>query len=75
LFKLFGFIQETEDQNTSGIGLGLMITKHIVDEYEGKIWVDSEPGIGSTFSLKLKIVEHLQLREIEVLDAKFDYKF
>ena len=61
MFKLFGFIQDTEDQNTSGIGLGLMITKHIVDEYAGNIWVDSEPGIGSTFSLKLKLIKEDQL--------------
>jgi signal transduction histidine kinase len=26
LFKLFGFIEETSDQNTNGIGIGLMIT-------------------------------------------------
>ena len=29
LFKLFGFLKETSDQNTNGIGLGLMISKHL----------------------------------------------
>ena len=57
LFRLFGFIQETSDQNTNGIGLGLMITKHIIYQYNGDIWVDSVPGTGSTFSLKLKLIQ------------------
>ena len=30
LFKLFGFLTETEAMNTSGIGLGLVISKQIV---------------------------------------------
>ena len=39
LFKLFGFIQETSAQNVNGIGLGLMISRQIVEQFEGKIWV------------------------------------
>ena len=31
LFKLFGFVQSTEDVNTRGIGLGLVISKKIVE--------------------------------------------
>ena len=58
LFKLFGLIQETSAQNTSGIGLGLVISKHLVEQYEGKIWVQSEVGVGSTFSFKLKLIEN-----------------
>ena len=33
-----------------------MISKHLVEQYEGNIWLESEPGIGSKFSFKLKII-------------------
>ena len=37
-----------------GTGLGLFITKGIVDAHGGRIWIDSASGKGSTFSLTLK---------------------
>jgi signal transduction histidine kinase len=33
-----------------GVGLGLAIVKRIIDNHNGKIWVESELGIGSKFS-------------------------
>ena len=37
LFKLFGFVKSTESVNTRGIGLGLVISKKITEEFGGEI--------------------------------------
>ena len=44
LFKLFGFLNETEKQNTNGIGLGLMISNKLVREFGGEFTVNSDIG-------------------------------
>ena len=55
LFKLFGFISDTQDKNVNGIGLGLMITQQLVQQFNGKIGVDSKPGMGSVFYFELNL--------------------
>jgi signal transduction histidine kinase len=43
------------DGSRTGLGLGLYIAKEIVTQQNGRMWVASQPGIGSTFSFTLPL--------------------
>ncbi len=56
IFKKF-YKEKGRETAQSGLGLGLYISKLIIDGHGGKIWVNSEEGKGSAFSFSLPIAK------------------
>ncbi len=65
IFEPFSRARSSVSQNIEGTGLGMSITRNIVQMMEGDIRVASQPGKGSTFTVQL----HLKLQDAEALDV------
>jgi len=55
VFDPFYRIEQTEHGVTPGLGLGLYISAEIIKRQQGRIWVESEEGIGATFCFTLPL--------------------
>jgi len=53
LFAPFQRLENSRVEGVKGIGLGLLVCRRLVEAHGGRIWVESEPGKGSTFFFTL----------------------
>ena len=75
IFERFFRIDKSGSRSAGGSGLGLSIVKHIIDSHDEKIYVESEYGVGSEFSILLIIQYfdidfHLHILLLKVQDIK-----
>ena len=58
VFERFFRVDQARSRHTGGTGLGLSIVKHVVQNHGGDIRVWSQPGSGSTFTIRLPEAAH-----------------
>ncbi len=61
VFERLAQVGDEYRSSRAGLGLGLFIARELVTQHGGRIWVESEPGKGSTFSFTLPIFSVVRL--------------
>jgi signal transduction histidine kinase len=55
LFTKFFRVDNSDTRDIGGTGLGLALVHEIIHAHQGKVWVESTPGSGSTFFFTLPV--------------------
>lgn len=70
LFQKFYRVDSSATRTVGGTGLGLFISRKIVELYGGKIWVESQVGKGSTFFINLPRLTTQRATELQAQETK-----
>ncbi|GAB1365032.1 PAS-domain containing protein [Rhodobacter sp.] len=80
VFGEFNQVEDEQNRKYEGTGLGLAITRRLIERMAGAVWVDSEPGKGSSFGFRITLPvaegaaplhQPLTLRRALVVDDQF----
>lgn len=55
VFERYYRVNDSYTQHISGFGIGLYLSAEIISRHNGRIWVESEGGTGSTFYFTLPL--------------------
>lgn len=69
IFDKFSQIESSLNRNKGGIGLGLAITKQLIDSHLGAIWVESVEKQGSDFNVILPLADESKIFEMDLMKA------
>ncbi|GGI50156.1 hypothetical protein GCM10011425_13680 [Mucilaginibacter galii] len=61
IFEMFSPAKKVGTKGEQPFGLGLSISKRIIEKHRGKIWFDSTPEIGTTFYVEIPCNEHIDI--------------
>ena len=56
IFERFYRVDRARSRDTGGTGLGLAIVRHVVTNHRGRVLVESKPGDGSSFTMRLPVL-------------------
>lgn len=72
LFASFSQVDSSTTRKYGGTGLGLAISARLIEKMNGRIWVESEVGIGTTFRFTIQINADSKVKEYKPLIAPKD---
>ena len=61
IFHAFEQVDSSASRNHGGVGLGLGISRHLIELHGGRVWAESTPGAGSTFRFTLPVAAQASL--------------
>ena len=73
MFRNYGKLQENSQMNLGGTGLGLSVSKNLIEKMGGSVSVESELGLGTVFIIEMKASYEEQEEEEKEQDEPYGF--